>query len=138
MYLQIRRYTSNVYLQFFEKIMCICSFVYLQFWDFFMCVSSVFPSINLDFMSRNTSEMKGNWNKWWKITFGGACGALKRKYKGKQDSGRLFLPKIIWCVSAVFGENYVYLQFCVSAVLKSGYTHWFRISDSISRKSELK
>ena len=35
-------------------------------------------------------KMKGNWIKWCKIAFGGACGALKRKYKKKQDSRRLF------------------------------------------------
>ena len=45
-------------------------------------------------------KMKENWIKWCKIAFGGACGALKRKYKKKQDSRRLFLE--IMCIMGIF------------------------------------
>ena len=44
----------------------------------------------LDYIMSGSIKMKGNWIKWCKIAFGGACGALKRKYKKKQDSRRLF------------------------------------------------
>ena len=60
-----------------------CGFVYVQFGSTFqMCMFGIFCWIS-DFMFRNVSEMEGNCDKGWKITFGGACGALKRQYVQK-------------------------------------------------------
>ena len=43
MYVHIRTYTCDVYVQFSEKNMCMCSFVYVQFGETFrMCMFSIF------------------------------------------------------------------------------------------------
>ena len=63
MYVHIRTYTCDVYVQFSEKNMCMCGFVYVQFGSTFqMCMFGIFRS-NSGFMSRNASEIEGNCNK---------------------------------------------------------------------------
>ena len=64
-----------------------------------MCIYMLFRTIILVswiISGLEAFKMKGNWIKWCKIAFGGACGALKRKYKKKQDSRRLFSVRKFW------------------------------------------
>ena len=64
-----------------------------------MCICMLFKTIILVswiISCQEALKMKGNWIKWLKIAFGGACGALKRKYKKKQDSIRLFSARNFW------------------------------------------
>ena len=100
-----------------------------------MCINMIFRTIILVSWVISCLEalkMKGNWIRWCKISFGGACGALKRKYKKKQDSRRLFSVQnfvgVYRGVYASFEEKKVYMQVCVYSSLKSGYTHWVKQS----------
>ena len=65
----------------------LCIYSSERFWE---CVYSLFQTNYQVKSCLEASEMKGNWNRRWKIAFGGACGGLKRKYKKKQNSRRSF------------------------------------------------
>ena len=93
--------------------------VYASLREFDVCIYMLFKTIILVswiISCLEALEMKGNWIKWFKISFGGACGALKRKYKKKQDSRRLFSVQKNWriqgCICKFRGKKCVYASLC--------------------------